>query len=246
MQKVNLIDVKLDYETSESFKTLRTNLQFCGSDKKVIVLTSCTPDEGKSTVVRLLAVSMAEAGKRVLLVDADLRKSVMSGHFTITQPVKGLTHYLSGMISYEEAVCTTGKANLDVILAGPIPPNPAELLGDAKFKQLLEWARGQYEYVLIDSPPLGNVIDSAIIADKCDGAIIVIEVEVISYRFVQEIKEQLEKSNCPVIGTILNKVDSRESRYYYNRYYGRRYGNKYAKKYYGYGKSEEKSKRKRD
>lgn len=240
MQKVNLIDAELDYDSSEAFKTLRTNLQFCGSDKKVIVLTSCTPDEGKSTIVRLLAVSLAEAGKHVLLIDGDLRKSVMSGHFTIPEPVKGLTHYLSGMAAFDEAVCKTDKENLDVVLAGPTPPNPAELLGDVKFKEMLDWARGNYDYVLIDSAPLGNVIDSAIIADKCDGAIIVIEVEVISYRFVQEIKEQLEKSNCPVLGTILNKVDAREQRYYYNRYYGKRYGKKYGKHYYGYGAGENK------
>ncbi|MDO4345514.1 MAG: polysaccharide biosynthesis tyrosine autokinase, partial [Eubacteriales bacterium] len=224
MSKINMATQPLDYECSEAFKTLRTNLQFCGSDKKAIVFTSCTPDEGKSAVILRLAASLAEAGKRVLLVDADLRKSVMAGNFTIPQPVKGLTHYLAGQAEKMEVICNTENENFDVILAGPVPPNPAELLGEEQFKSLLEWGREQYDYVLIDSAPLGSVIDSAIIADKCDGAVIVVEAEVISYRFVQEIREQLEKSNCQVLGIILNKVDIREQKYYYNRYYGRKYG----------------------
>lgn len=234
MEKVEVRVDELDYECGEAYKTLRTNLQFCGDDKKAIVLTSCTPDEGKSTVVLYLAISLAEAGKRVLVVDGDLRKSVMTGHFSISGQINGLAHYLSGQTALEDVICETDVNNLNIIFAGPIPPNPAELLGDKQFKEMLKYAREQYDYVLIDSPPLGSVIDSAIIAEECDGAVIVIEAEVISYRFVQEIKAQLEKSNCPILGTILNKVDIREQKYY-NRYYSRKYG-RYSGKYYGYGR----------
>lgn len=234
MPKLTVPAEKSDYESSEAYKALRTNLQFCGDDKKAIVFTSCTPDEGKSTVVRSLAISMAEAGKRVLLLDADLRKSAMAGHFQISDPVMGLTHYLSGQAVATEIICETNLKSLNVILSGPIPPNPAELLGETRFKALLEWSRQKYDYILIDSAPLGAVIDSAIIAEKCDGSVIVIEVEVISYRFLQEIKLQLEKAGCPILGAILNKADTRGHGYYYNRYYGKRYGKKYGK-YYGYG-----------
>ncbi|MDO4299197.1 MAG: polysaccharide biosynthesis tyrosine autokinase [Lachnospiraceae bacterium] len=234
MAKVEIKIDKLDYESGEAYKTLRTNLQFCGDDKKAIVLTSCTPDEGKSTVVLYLGMSLAEAGKRVLVVDGDLRKSVMMGHFSIPEQVKGLAHFLSGQTYLKDVICETNVKNMDIIFAGPIPPNPAELLGEKQFKEMLKYAREQYDYILIDSPPLGSVIDSAIIAEECDGAVIVIEAEVISYRFVQEIKAQLEKSNCQILGTILNKVDIREQKYY-SRYYSRKYG-KYYGKYYGYGK----------
>lgn len=239
MAEVKLKEMFLSVECSEAYKSLRTNIQFCGEDKKVIVLTSCTPDEGKSTVSLQLAVSLAEANQKVLLVDADLRKSIMMGSFEIEGEVKGLTHYLSGQAPVQEVIQKTDRKNLDMIFAGPIPPNPAELLGDKPFREMVKKCREEYDYVIIDSPPLGGVIDSAVIARECDGAVIVIEAEVISYRFVQEIKEQLEKSGCPILGTILNKVDVRQQKYY-GRYYGRKYGRyygygKYYGKYYGYG-----------
>lgn len=233
MSLVKRKDTQLDYESSEAYKTLRTNLQFCGNDKKTIVFTSCTPDEGKSTVVLNLAESLAEAEKKVLLLDADLRKSVMTGRFQIEGENAGLTHFLSGMCELEDAVCQTDQKNLDVIFAGPYPPNPSELLGGSRFHELLKAAREKYDYVLIDSAPLGSVIDSAVIAKECDGSVIVVESGVISYRFVQEIKMQLEKSGCPVLGVILNKTDLKEQKYY-NRYYGKKYGKYYGK--YGYGK----------
>lgn len=234
MSLVKRKDTQLDYESSEAYKTLRTNLQFCGNDKKAIVFTSCTPDEGKSTVVLNLAESLAEAEKKVLLVDADLRKSVMVGRFQIEGENVGLTHFLSGMCELEDAVNQTDQENLDVIFAGPYPPNPSELLAGSKFHELLKMARERYDYILIDSAPLGSVIDSAVIAKECDGSVIVVESGVISYRFVQEIKMQLEKSGSPVLGVILNKTDIKEQKYY-NRYYGKKYG-KYYGKYYGYGK----------
>lgn len=233
MPRVKIKTDKLDYESAEAYRALRTNLQFCGADKKAIVVTSCTPDEGKSTVVFQLAVSLAEAGKKVLLIDGDMRKSVMVGHFAIGNEVKGLTHYLSGQCELRSAVCTTDMEKLDVIFAGAFPPNPTELLGGEQFKELLRTARENYDYILIDSAPLGSVIDCAVIAGECDGSIIVIEAECISHKFVQEIRMQLERSGCPVLGAVLNKVDVKGQRYY-SRYYGKKYG-KYYGKYYGYG-----------
>lgn len=235
MSRAKLRIEKLGFECNEAYKALRTNLQFCGEDKKVIVFTSCTPDEGKSTVATYLALSMAQAGKKVLLVDGDLRKSLLLGNFVVTGETKGLTHYLSGQAELKDIIRSTNLEKLDVIFAGPVPPNPTELLGDDLFREMAKSCREMYDYVFIDSPPLGSVIDSAIIANACDGSIIVIESEVISYRFVLEIKEQLEKSNCPILGTIINKVDIREQKYY-SRYYGRKYGKYYT--YGNYGKKE--------
>lgn len=238
MVKIEIKSEALSYECDEAFKALRTNLQFCGEDKKVIMFTSCTPDEGKSTVVHYLAMSLANTGKRVLVIDADLRKSVMAGNYNITEAVKGLSHFLSGQAPLEDVLCSTDIDMLHVILAGPLPPNPSELLAGKTFKKLISAARAAYDYILVDCPPLGSVIDGAVVAKYSDGAVIIVEAEAISYRFVQEIKAQIEKSECPILGVVLNKVDIRSQKYYYNYYnkygkYGKRYGyGKYAK-YYG-------------
>lgn len=237
MIKVKLNDWKLDYNLDEAYKTLRTNLLFCGADKKAIAFTSCTPNEGKSNVTFHLAASLAESGKSVLLVDADLRKSVLLGKVQVEQEIKGLAHYLSKQAKLADVICATDLPKFHIIFSGTMPPNPAELLGGPMFKELMKLVRDVYDYIIIDTPPLGNVIDSAVVADSCDGSVIVIEAGTISYRFVQEVKGQLEKCNCPIIGTILNKVDYSKKGYYgkYGRY--GRYGKyaKYTGKYGVYG-----------
>lgn len=223
--KINPDIIEREYSSSEAYKSLRTNINFCGSDKKALLITSCTPNEGKSSVSLNLAVSLAESGKRVLLIDADLRKSVIMGKVEVTGDgtgeVLGLTHYLSKQTQLKEVICSTDIKNLFVILPGPVPPNPAELLGNQYFTTMLKVLRDVYDYILIDSPPLGLVIDSAIIAKECDGSILVIETGVISYRFAQEVKSQLEKTGCPILGTILNKVDRQHGGKYYGKYYGK-------------------------
>ena len=223
MINVEIKTKKLDYSAAESFKSLRTNLQFCGEDKKVIAVTSCTPNEGKSSVTMNLAVSLAEAGKKVLLVDGDLRKSVLVGRTKVKGMSKGLTHYLSKQASLIDVICSTNVPTIHMIFAGPVPPNPAELLGGKLFKEMISSLRKIYDYILIDTPPLGSVIDSVVIAEECDGSVLLIESGVISYRFAQEVKEQLAKSNCPILGVILNKVDMFKQGYY-GKYYGKYYG----------------------
>lgn len=227
MVNVEIKTQKLDYSGAEAYKSLRTNLQFCGEDKKVIAITSCTPNEGKSSVTMNLAVSLAEAGKKVILIDADLRKSVLVGRTKVKESIKGLTHYLSKQAALIEVICATNVKNMHIVYAGPVPPNPAELLGGKYFRELLSSLRKVYDYILVDTPPLGSVIDSAIIAEECDGSIMVIETGVISYRFAQDVKSQLEKSNCPILGVVINKVDMSKQGYYgkyYGKYY-RKYGN---------------------
>jgi len=225
MNKVNVKTEKLDYYVEEAFKSLRTNIQFCGEDKKIIVITSSLPSEGKSSVSLNLAISLTEAGKRVLFIDADLRKSVLAGRLKVTGQIKGLTHFLSKQEKLQEIICSTDINNLYFILAGPTPPNPAELLGGDLFDEMLAVVRKVYDYVIIDSPPLGSVIDSAIIAGKCDGAVLVVASDEVSYRFAQSVKQQLHKSGCPILGAVLNKVD-RNATGKYGKYYG-----KYMKEY---------------
>lgn len=222
----------LDYRSNESYKSLRTNLQFSGSEVKVIMITSCIPNEGKSSVSFNLARSFAENGKKVILIDADLRKSVIIGQRRVNAQVKGLSYYLSGQNELKEVVYETNIENLHIIFAGKVPPNPAELLGHERFHQMVTKLREEYDYVIVDTPPLGSVIDSAVIAPNCDGAVLIISSNTVSYRFAQDVKIQLEKTNCPILGAVLNKVPMDKKGYYgrYGSYYGKYYGNYEADK----------------
>lgn len=231
MLNINLDKITdLDFKTREAYKTLRTNVQFCGNDVKIISLTSCVPNEGKSMVSFNLAISMAETGKKVLFIDADLRKSVLIGRYKINKAIKGLTQYLSGVEQLDDVRYSTNVKNMDLILSGPVPPNPAELLNNEKFTELLETARKEYDYVIIDTPPIGQVIDPAIVAQQTDGVIFLISQANISYKYAQKQIEQMRKSGCRILGAVLNKVDPEEKGGYYGGYYG-----KYSKKGYGYG-----------
>ena len=238
MAAIRIKKQKLTTPVEEAYKSLRTNLFFCGRDKKVIAVTSCTSSEGKSTVSLNLAMSLAEANKKVILIDADLRNSVMLGKIRFSEEKHGLAHFLSGLASYEQVICTTDQENLHMILAGRFPPNPAELLSDNLFKGMIDRLRQDYDYIIIDTSPVGCVIDAAIIAESCDGLILVVEANAISYRFAQRVKEQLEKTACPILGVILNKVDTATQGYgrygHYGQYgqYGQYgvYGQQAAKK----------------
>ena len=210
MQTVTLKNIAKDYRSNEAYKTLRTNLEFSGSDNKAIVLTSSTPNEGKSTVSIGLALALVESGKRVLFVDADLRKSVLVGRHRVTEEVKGLSHYLSGQADLNDVICRTQEAGLFVIFAGVVPPNPSELLGQKRFAHLIENAKANYDYVIIDAPPLGSVIDAAVISKVCDASVLVVAAKSVSYKFVRTVKEQLEKTGCPILGVVLNKVDMKQ------------------------------------
>ena len=226
MESIEVKIPPLDRRTEEAFKTLRTNLQFCGKDVKSIALTSCTPNEGKSSVSLQLARSLSENGKRVLFIDADLRKSVIVSRCQVSQNVKGFSHYLSGQCAFTDAVYMTNVRNLHMIFAGPVPPNPAELLGSNAFKIVIEKMKTVYDYIIIDTPPLGSVIDAAVIANECDGSILVVKSGEISRRFARKIVDQLRMADCPVLGAILNSVDMKKNSYgnYYGKYYGKYYG----------------------
>ena len=180
MPDIKIKKPKLTTPVEEAYKLLRTNLFFCGRDKKVIAITSCTLDAGKSTVSMNLALSLAEANKKVILIDADLRNSTMLGKLRYTGEKYGLAYYLSDMATFDQIICSTDHENLDLILTGRFPPNPAELLGSKTFRNMLYQLRHLYDYVIIDTPPVGRVIDGAIIAEACDGLILVVQANAIS------------------------------------------------------------------
>ena len=221
--------IKDDIPVSEAYNTLRSNIQFCGSHIKVISVTSCLSGEGKSCVSMQMAFSMSDIGKKVLYIDADLRKPASSKQISIDRAIPGLTQYLSGMCETEEVLLNTNRKNLDMIHSGPVPANPSELLENGRLKELLDEVKTQYDYIFIDTPPLVPVIDSAIISNICDRIIMVIEFNRISCRLASSVTKQLNKTNCRILGVILNKIDiNKKSSYekyydstYYREYYGR-------------------------
>jgi capsular exopolysaccharide synthesis family protein len=198
-----------NYFIKEAFNTLRTNVLFSGKNVKTIVVTSCFAHEGKSTVSFEMSRSLAEAGKQVLLIDADLRKSVMVSRHTKERGICGLSQLLSGQISMDKAIYHTQVEGLDIVFSGPYPPNPTELVGQAAFKEFLDANRDAYDYIIVDAPPLGLVIDAAVISSVCDGAILFINTGHVKYRFAQTVKDQLDKSGCKLLGVVLNQANKR-------------------------------------
>lgn len=214
-------NVRLDTTISEAYKKLRSNVQFSGRHNRVIGITSTIPNEGKSIIAMNLAFSLSELGKRVIFIDADLRHSVLIGRYKVGRQVKGLTHYLSGVNSFDEIVCETNVKNLHMVFSGIVPPNPSELLESVYFRELVKQLRQAYDYVIIDTPPIGAVIDAAIVGKECDGVLLVIGSGDISYKGVQRTESQLRASGSKIIGVALNKVPMGKA--------GRGYGK------YGYG-----------
>ena len=238
MPQLELVRAKAQMVKSmeEYYNSIRTNIQFSGRDLKVITLTSAQPGEGKSTTSVNLAISFARAGFRTLLIDADTRNSVMSGTFKSNERYQGLTSFLSGNAELSDVICDTSIDNLMIIPAGQVPPNPTSLIQNDNFKAMIETVRGLYDYVIIDTPPLGFVIDAAILAHHSDASLLVVKAGADKRRTVTKLKEQLEQSGSVFLGVILNKYDIHLDKYgSYGSYGG--YGS-----YGNYGKSDEKSK----
>ena len=231
MALIELVRSEIPYEINEEMKTLRTNLQFCGDDKQIICMTSTFSGEGKSSVSLELCYSLAELDMRVLLIDADMRKSVLKKKVNGPVPKKGLSHYLSGQCELSELIYKTSTPNFSVVFAGAVPPNPTELLSTVRFEALLNMSREYFDYIIIDCPPIGMVIAAAVIAPLCDGCTILIESGEVKYRAAQDVVSKMKSTGCPILGVILNKVDRKKQGKYYGKYYG--------KKYYGYYQNEE-------
>lgn len=203
-----------DYFTQEALNVLRTNIQFCGQDVKIITVTSCSMNEGKTILSLHIGKSLAELGKRVLVIDADMRKSVMAGRNSDTKGMVGLSEVLTGQAKLSENIYTTQFNKLHVLFAGHYPPNPVELLNGVYFEKLLGAVKDVYDFIIIDTPPLGMVIDAAVAAAKCDSAILVIGNKNTKYSKAQEVVAQLEKSGCNVLGVVLNNADKKTKSYY--------------------------------
>lgn len=203
---------------SEAYRVLRTNLQFLGLDEPVrtILVTSATPGEGKSTTVANLAVAFAQTGVRVCLVDADLRRPTVAKLFGLDS-WSGLTTALIGQVPLAECLRTTDVPGLTVMTSGPIPPNPAELLGSARMGALLGQLTEAFDMVLVDSPPVLAVTDAAVLAPKVSGVVMVVRAGEVDHRQVNRAREALEAVKAKVLGVVLSAVqpEGRDGYYYY-------------------------------
>lgn len=208
-----------DFRTSEAIKALRTNLMFSGPNVKAIGMTSYGAAEGKSTISFQTAMAFAQSGKRVLLVDADLRRSVLPARLRLKTKMEGLSHYLCGQANVSELIRETDLPGFYIMFAGARVPNSAELLGSDNFAKLIPALKDTFDYVIVDTAPLGQVIDCAVIAPVLDGIVMVVDATRNSYKLERRIKAQIEKSGGKVLGAVLNQVDLAERRGYYGRYY---------------------------
>lgn len=220
--------VPKEFLLQESLKVLRTNIMFSGADVKAVGLTSFGAAEGKTTICLQLAISLAQIGKRVLLVDADLRKSVLAGRLRVKGKMEGLSHYLSGLANVNELLCETDIDGLYIMFAGARVPNSTDLLSSEGFKRLIPALKENFDYIIVDTAPLGQVVDCAVMASVLDGVVMVVDSTKNSYKLERRIKAQLEKAEGKVLGVVLNQVDYKDRLGYYG--YGKRYGGYY---YYG-------------
>jgi polysaccharide biosynthesis transport protein len=211
---------KVHHAFMESYRTLRTNIDFISIDNKVkaIAVTSSLPGEGKTTTSSMLAVVLAQAGKKTLIIDCDLRKSRIHKAFNCINE-KGLTNILVGNAKLKDTVIASDIENLDIITAGIRPPNPSELLSSVRMKEFMNTIKEEYDYIVLDTPPVNLVTDAQVISKISDGCLLVAASKKTERRIALEANRLLKQVNTRILGVVLNKV--KESRkYYYSSYYG--------------------------
>lgn len=219
----------------ENYKSLRANIDFAAESPKVILITSSVPGEGKSSVSLNLAYEIAQNNSKVLLLDCDLRKSRYVERFEVHsgEPV-GLADVLRGKCSLEECTHPTDCDNLNIIIAGLFPRNPAEILNSRQFLQCMDKLRREYDYIIMDTPPIAQVIDAALICKYCDGVVFVIGSDMVSCRVIQKSIRQLERAGGKMIGCVLNKIRNSNRAIYgtygTSKYYYGTYGDYYTSK----------------
>ena len=208
---------------SEAFRALRTSLllSVAGGEPKLILLTSATPSEGKTTVSINLACVLAQRNVRVLLIDADLRRPTVHHRFGLNGKI-GLTSVLTGSVSLKDAIQTIPEIpQLDVLVSGPVPPFPTEMLGSDTMQALLEECKGIYTHIVMDSPPLLSVTDSVVLARDADAVVMIVRHGKSSKHAMRRARDLLVRSGAPVTGIVLNAVDLNSPEYYaYYGYYG--------------------------
>ncbi|MDV8608277.1 tyrosine-protein kinase [Streptococcus pneumoniae] len=215
MPTLEIAQKKLEFikKAEEYYNALCTNIQLSGDKLKVISVTSVNPGEGKTTISVNIARSFARTGYKTLLIDGDTRNSVISGVFKSREKITGLTEFLSGTADLSHGLCDTNIENLFVIQSGSVSPNPTALLQSKNFNDMIETLRKYFDYIIVDTPPIGIVIDAAIITQKCDASILVTAIGEVNKRDVQKAKQQLEQTEKLFLGVVLNKLDISVDKY---------------------------------
>ncbi|HHA7825960.1 TPA: polysaccharide biosynthesis tyrosine autokinase CpsD, partial [Streptococcus pneumoniae] len=215
MPTLEIAQKKLEFvkKAEEYYNALCTNIQLSGDKLKVISVTSVNPGEGKTTTSVNIARSFARAGYKTLLIDGDIRNSVMSGFFKSREKITGLTEFLSGTADLSHGLCDTNIENLFVVQSGTVSPNPTALLQSKNFNDMIETLRKYFDYIIVDTAPIGIVIDAAIITQKCDASILVTATGEVNKRDVQKAKQQLEQTGKLFLGVVFNKLDISVDKY---------------------------------
>lgn len=215
MPTLEIAQKKLEFikKAEEYYNALCTNIQLSGDKLKVISVTSVNPGEGKTTTSVNIARSFARTGYKTLLIDGDTRNSVISGVFKSREKITGLTEFLSGTADLSHGLCDTNIENLFVIQSGSVSPNPTALLQSKNFNDMIETLRKYFDYIIVDTAPIGIVIDAAIITQKCDASILVTAIGEVNKRDVQKAKQQLEQTEKLFLGVVLNKLDISVDKY---------------------------------
>lgn len=205
---------------SESYRMLRTNIQFSMIDKKIqsVMVTSAEPGEGKTTTALNLAVTYAQSGQKVVIVDCDLRKPTVHYSFMVSNRL-GVTSLLSNQAGMDQIIQPCSVENLSVITSGPLPPNPAEMLASQRMSTFLEELESRFDIIVIDTPPALAVTDSQIIASKCDGVILVIDSGKVKREKALRVKNSLLHVKANILGVVLNNMGKNNKDGYYNYYY---------------------------
>lgn len=235
-----MLGTNLNFAASEAYKLLRVNLLFSLPDNddkcKIFGITSSMPSEGKSTTAVNLALSIAETGKRVLLIEGDMRLPVMSKRLE-TRRAPGLSNLLAGLCTDKEAVCESGLSNnLFVIVGGDIPPNPSELLGSDRMAKLVEALAPGFDYIIFDLPPLTSVSDGLVLSKLLDGMIVVVRRDYCDQQSLAETVRQLEFQKIKILGFVLTRSETGKKVYKKYKKSGYNYGYNYGYGY-GYGKN---------
>ena len=211
-------DLSLGYASDEAINTICSAVMFTGKDVKRIAITSHEANEGKTFISIRIAHSMADRGKKTLLIDGDLRKASVTGQYRIRHTSKGLAHLLSGQCALEEAIYSTNIQNLFLLPAGESIKTPLPLLTSDDFEKLMEELKSEFDLIIVDTPPVGVVIDAAEIAKRCDGSLLVLEYNRQTKGTLRYMKRVMEQTQTPVIGCVINKFVMKkltQKRYYY-------------------------------
>ena len=231
-QRRHILGKNSNFYVQEAYKALRTNVRFylSGDGCKKFAITSGLAGEGKSITILNLAISFAETGKKVLLIDADLRRPTMA-RLLIEKASPGLSNVLAGLCSEDQAIRRNIYPNLDIIFSGEIPPNPSELLGGSRMQKLMDKMSQKYDYIMIDMPPVAIVADVCVMADMLDGVLFLVRTDRTEKEAVNRGLKQLEMSGVKLMGFVLNGGSKERGGYYGKKY---RYRHKYKYGYYRY------------